>query len=550
LSAGKTGTWTFSQSAALPEGTHTEEVSAIDKANNAATATGDFAVDATPPVTTKTEDGTMGSNGWFVSDVTVTLSATDNISGVGYTVFSFDDATYYNYTLPVAIPDDGIRNVYYYSADNAGNVETTKSQEIKIDKTKPNTFKQTIDIDNDGFVDSVKLTCTDLTSGCNAMYYTLDGVASTYTCTTGVCETTVAIGSYTHTISFYSVDKAGNAGDTMTQSHTGDHCKNTSGNYEGCPYADLTKVDLHIIDQKKSNACPGGAGSCKFDLAGVNVKIFNRNDPTFQSIYTKNPNGALYAQVYDDARVASAVVGQCTTDSSGECYAGEASKGDFLVLTKWTDTTTGKTITIGRPKGTEDFAGNVATKELQVIKTLMKDGKIEYKGGSKTVVTGSLLEIVYPDQVTWSDSVETYPFIFSSDSNWTVDVCLEVPEGYNIVGIMDVDGNLISTTECTQTFIAGGTKVVLFNVTRTSSPEPNFVAKIDAVRPGITKTKTLDISGTKIETATALQEETKQKAAPSVLPQIQAQDFSIIIIVLAALVVIGLAVIMKTRKNS
>ena len=81
-------------------------------------------------------DGTPGENGWYLSDVTITLSATDNLSGVKEIKYKIDDGIWQIY------PAGGITvtgsNVFYYRAeDNAGNLESEKSIEVKIDKTPP-----------------------------------------------------------------------------------------------------------------------------------------------------------------------------------------------------------------------------------------------------------------------------------------------------------------------------------------------------------------------------------------------------------------------------
>jgi len=94
-------------------------------------------LDKTSPVTTISVLGTQGTNGWYLSDATMTLVATDKISGVAKTEYSFDSATWIIYTLPFNIVEEGNATVYYRSTDVAGNVETVKSETIGIDKTKP-----------------------------------------------------------------------------------------------------------------------------------------------------------------------------------------------------------------------------------------------------------------------------------------------------------------------------------------------------------------------------------------------------------------------------
>ncbi|MEK7106129.1 MAG: hypothetical protein AAB895_02110, partial [Patescibacteria group bacterium] len=63
---------------------------------------------------------------------------------------------------------------------------------------------------------------------------------------------------------------------------------------------------------------------------------------------------------------------------------------------------------------------------------------------------------------------------------WTVDVCAEVPEGYNIVGVYDENGDLVSQADCVQTFVAGQTKVIAFEVIETGSPEPTLSVNLKA----------------------------------------------------------------------
>ena len=296
-------------------------------------------------------------------------------------------------------------------------------------------------------------------------------------------------------------------GDTLTED-----CPGISGNIlnTGCPVADTNHVDLHIIDQAKSGACPGGKGSCKSPISGAVVRVFDRNDADFQSTYgTKNPNGKIYDQVFENdvGRIST-----CTTDASGTCAAGETSIGDYLVIVKYFDSQTGKTVFTGKPKSPSDFVdtdgdgfGDLASKDFQIIKVLKKNGDIQFSGGSKTVVTGSLLEVIYPDIALWETGVNdyVYPFIMVSDSSWTVDVCSRVPRGYDIAGTYDESGNLITTADCAQAFVAGEIKVIAFDVVQTGSP-PEFAlnARIKAKGPsGKVSTLNLDVPSIVLEKA-------------------------------------------------
>jgi VCBS repeat-containing protein len=88
--------------------------------------------DITPPTTEILFSGTRGDNGWFISPVVVTLTATDDFS-VASTMYSPDGKNWLPYTGPFTISTDGINTTYYYSIDTAGNRESTKSASIIID---------------------------------------------------------------------------------------------------------------------------------------------------------------------------------------------------------------------------------------------------------------------------------------------------------------------------------------------------------------------------------------------------------------------------------
>jgi len=95
-------------------------------------------IDDTPPLTTISLSGTLGSDDWYTSDVTVTLTATDDLSGVANTYYSLDGgATWLTYTSTFIITTEGTTTIQYYSVDNWGNTETTKTKTIKIGEDWP-----------------------------------------------------------------------------------------------------------------------------------------------------------------------------------------------------------------------------------------------------------------------------------------------------------------------------------------------------------------------------------------------------------------------------
>lgn len=111
------------------DGNGTVDVSLAPKLN------GTIIPDTTPPTTAINLSGIPGSNGWYRSDVTVTLSAIDAESGVASTHFSLNGiATTGNSFI---LTEEGTHSLTFYSVDVAGNEEVATTTTIKIDKTAP-----------------------------------------------------------------------------------------------------------------------------------------------------------------------------------------------------------------------------------------------------------------------------------------------------------------------------------------------------------------------------------------------------------------------------
>lgn len=98
-------------------------------------------VDINPPSTSLTASGTAGSNNWYTSNVQVSLSAEDLPAGCGTEVkkteYRIDGGIWNTYTGPFTLNEEGIHSVDYRSIDLEDNVEATKTETFKIDKTLP-----------------------------------------------------------------------------------------------------------------------------------------------------------------------------------------------------------------------------------------------------------------------------------------------------------------------------------------------------------------------------------------------------------------------------
>jgi photosystem II stability/assembly factor-like uncharacterized protein len=95
------------------------------------TTTGGYPDDFFPPETNCTLSGTLQGD-IYVSDVEVSFSATDNISGVASTTYKLDDGLWTTYTDSFLVSTEGNHTLYYYSIDNAGNAEEEKTCEFTI----------------------------------------------------------------------------------------------------------------------------------------------------------------------------------------------------------------------------------------------------------------------------------------------------------------------------------------------------------------------------------------------------------------------------------
>src|SRR5205807_1188086 len=132
------GGWTlFTGPFALAEGRHQVDYYAVDLAGNVeAFRSVEIAIDTTPPTTSASLSGTAGENGWYVSDVTVILNASDATSGVANVTYRVDGGPWSVYAGPFILTD-GVRVVEFFATDLAGIPEPIRSLSIPIDTSPP-----------------------------------------------------------------------------------------------------------------------------------------------------------------------------------------------------------------------------------------------------------------------------------------------------------------------------------------------------------------------------------------------------------------------------
>lgn len=162
-------------------------------------------IDLNPPMTGATAAGTSGLSGWYVSAVNVTLSRSDAGAGlngwgsdVNWTKYRLNGTGWQTYNGQFTISDDGNFTLEFYSADNAGNLETAKNLSVKIDKTAP--------VSGSSIAGStVTITAHDAMSGVDTTVYRMDNGSWQNYSTPFKVEA-----SGNHTIEYYSIDDAGN----------------------------------------------------------------------------------------------------------------------------------------------------------------------------------------------------------------------------------------------------------------------------------------------------------------------------------------------------
>ncbi|HET6386550.1 MAG TPA: hypothetical protein VFJ58_24430, partial [Armatimonadota bacterium] len=175
--------------------------------------------DMTPPITTAAPSGPAGANGWYSGAVTVTLTAADpdEPSDQLITFYAIDGGAQQTYVGPVPVSGDAKHTVSYYSKDRVGNQEAANTLTIPIDSTAPVTtltFTGPAGSDSSSFTGpvQVKLSAADNVSGVSVTNYSIDGGSQQ---TYGQPFTVADNG--THTLTFQSVDVAGNEEAVKTQ---------------------------------------------------------------------------------------------------------------------------------------------------------------------------------------------------------------------------------------------------------------------------------------------------------------------------------------------
>lgn len=130
--------------------------------------------DITPPSTpTIVLSGTAGQNGWYTSNVTVTITpGTDSESGVNRTTYKITGAqsTAETTGTSVTITAEGTSEIIAYTYNNAGLKTESERKTIKIDKTSIAFTQNTRATKNASASDTITVTATAEKAGKNLTY--------------------------------------------------------------------------------------------------------------------------------------------------------------------------------------------------------------------------------------------------------------------------------------------------------------------------------------------------------------------------------------------
>jgi hypothetical protein len=173
--------------------------------------------DTTPPTVTAQVSGEQDAEGNYVDSATVTVTATDEGSGVQLVEYEIDDTGFHTYTGPVTVTEPGDHTVQFRATDTAGNESQTGSVPFRVvesggeEDTTPPTVTAEVSGEQDeagNYVDAavVTLSATDEGSGVASVEYQLDSGA--WTAYTGPVTVNTA---GMHMLHYRATDVAGNA---------------------------------------------------------------------------------------------------------------------------------------------------------------------------------------------------------------------------------------------------------------------------------------------------------------------------------------------------
>jgi len=195
----------------LNDGIYRLDFRAFDIAGNEGTASLNASIDTIDPDLEFVLDGTLGTHGWYVSDVNVSAMAADNLSGVDYSNVRADGGAW---SLEQNL-SDGVHDLEAQAVDLAGHTKTI-SRALRIDTMSPSSLF-TSHTNNEVVAGMVKVEggSSDTLSGMFGMEISTDGGATwnAPTLSDGSWSydwNTTALQNDIYTVKIRGIDVAGN----------------------------------------------------------------------------------------------------------------------------------------------------------------------------------------------------------------------------------------------------------------------------------------------------------------------------------------------------
>ena len=306
------GSWTtyLNSFVVAANGEHLLEYYATDRAGNVGgEGSLDIDIDALDPVCGHSLQGQIGDEGRYVTAVNVTLSPSDQGSGVDAAFYRLDDGVWQEYSSTFQMIEDGAHVLEYYAVDVAGNTGPVVQVDVVIDSLGPSASMETDRSSSNGWFDgavTVTLIGQDLfDDGCPVHYRLDDGSWLEYT------QPLLLEGEGWYVLEYYAVDLAGNQGATETNG-----------------------IGIDMTDPNCTSALVGTVGLNDYFISQVTVTIYSSDDGSGVDAAYYRLNGGVWKE-YEGAFTMT-VEGSITLDHYAVDRAGN--DGEALSRTVKIDT--------------------------------------------------------------------------------------------------------------------------------------------------------------------------------------------------------------------
>lgn len=169
--------------------------------------------------------GTPGNNSWYLSNVTISLTASDTDSGIKFIRYCINEIEWHQYVTPIVIAQDGNYTFEFSAADPMGNSKDGRVI-VRIDQESPISSLNKTD-------STLTINAYDVTSSVNSTLYRIDN--GTWKDYMGPMNFAI---EGNHSVDFYSTDIAGNS----------EHVKTVwVDNGYGTPWIIITGLIIAII---------------------------------------------------------------------------------------------------------------------------------------------------------------------------------------------------------------------------------------------------------------------------------------------------------------